>query len=370
MMIDGGAFASSLDAESEGREGGYYCLTGDDIERALGPAAEAFRQRYFVSSADFADAKILNRSTELPTDADQVDFIQHCDRLFVERARRRSPGRDDKVVADWNGLAIGSLAEASIVFNKPAWLVAAENAFRFVTDRLSGGGVLRHTWNGGDIGAASILDDHANMALAGVKLFELTGNPFYQKWAVAWTDYCIAHFVDPRGGFFYTPDTAELLVARIRDGQDTVTPSGNGVMARVLCQLYYATGENRYAKCAQALFDAFAGEIESGSFLFASVLDARQFRSLATQVTIVGDRADSRTQSLWGVAQRSAPADRAIYIVETDAKLPGHHPAAGKISHCDEPSAFICMGTTCSVPLSNSKKLKRALEGIHGSRSH
>ena len=98
---------------------------------------------------------------------------------------------------------------------------------------------------------------------------------------------CIAHFADPQGGFFYTPDTAQLLVARIRDRQDTVTPSGNGVMARVLSQLYYATGEERYAKYAQALFDVFADDFESGSFLLASVLDAHQFKALAVQVTIV-----------------------------------------------------------------------------------
>jgi len=370
MLVPNGGFACSLDAESDGKEGGYYCLTGNDVAHALGPAADAFRRRYFDSSTDFDGAKILNRSKEPSIHAEQADFIVQCDRLLAERGRRKPPHRDDKIVADWNGLAVAALADASIVFDEPAWRAAAENAFQFVANNMSSGGVIHHAWNDAPIGTASILDDYANMAHAGLKLFEITGNSRFRDLAIGWTDYCIAHFADPQGGFFYTPDTAQLLVARIRDGQDTVTPSGNGVMARVLSQLYYTTGEERYAKYAQSLFDVFAGEFESGSFLLASVLDAHQFKALAVQVTVVGERKDSRTKALWGIAQHSAPPDRAIVIVDTNEKLPAHHPAAGKIAPRREPIAFVCLGTTCSMPLSNPDKLEQALEGAHGPRSH
>jgi uncharacterized protein YyaL (SSP411 family) len=368
MRVDDRAFACSLAAESEDGEGAYYRLSAHDIDAALGNASLTFRRRYFDCSADFDGGKILNRSGDTSPDANQAVFLDQCDRLLAARARRSPPARDDKIVADWNGLAIAALAEVSVVFEELAWLEAAENVFAAIALRADHHG-LHHSWNGEQAGSAAILDDYANMTHAAVTLFEVTGNARYLRHAETWADYCLAHFSDPRGGFYHTADTEKLLVARIREGHDTVTPSGNGVMAQVLARLHLLTGDDRYARAAQALFDGFGAEIEREAFLLASIIDAQQFNGQPTQVTIVGDVTQPAAKSLLRAAQRNAPVDRVICMVGPDKKLPDHHPAAGKVPRDGKAAAYVCVGTTCSLPISSLDQLTQMLKDAHGPRS-
>jgi uncharacterized protein len=362
MRLKDGGFASSLDAEEKGREGAYYCLTHQDLERALGPLqARAFFEKYLETSAVIAAGRVLNRSFATADDCENPEFFSCCDLIQKYRAKRSLPRRDDKLLADWNGLTITALAEASVVFDEPEWLKAAEQCFQSTTRNLSSGSSLHHSWIDGHLGSGAILDDYANMALAGSKLFEITGNTTYRDHAAKWSDYCMSHFLDSHGSFFYTPDTAKHLVARIRIGEDSVTPAGNGVMARVLSELYYHTGEDRYLAAADSLFGAFVDDIERDSFLFASILDAQRFRSLATQVTITGDRTDQRTTALWNVAQRKASADRLIRIVGADDLPPGQQPSIEE-AHRPEPTACICVGSTCSLPMTQPAQLAQRLD--------
>ena len=361
MTVAGGAFACSLDAESEGKEGAYYLLTADGLDRALGDDAARFFERYFKGSADFADGKVLNRLSGHATEGDHTTFARYCDQLLRARVHKGRPRRDDKVLADWNGLAILGLTEASVVFEEPAWLSAAETAFRFVVQNLAPDGMLRHSWNEGVAGSAAILDDYANMALAALKLHEITGDPSFIARAIEWANYCVDHFRDGRGTYYYTPDYTSLLVARICETEDTATPSGNGVVARALALLYYRTGDSRFFERAQALFRAFAGEVGRSGFLLASVLDAQQFLSQVTQVTIIGDTSDPLTRQLRECAHRHAPVDRAISVMPQGKELHRNHPAFGKAA-AGFPAAFVCAGSTCSLPLSDPNALKQLLE--------
>jgi hypothetical protein len=204
------------------------------------------------------------------------------------------------------------------------------------------------------------------MAHAALTLFEVTGNARYLGHAVTWADYCLAHFSDPQGGFYHTADTAKFLVARIREGQDTVTPSGNGVMAHVLSRLHLLTGDERYARVAQTLFEGFGAEVEREAFLLASIIDAQQFDSQPTQVTIVGDLTQPAAKSLLRAAQRNVPVDRVISVVGLDKKLPDHHPAVGKVSGDGKAAAYVCVGTTCSLPISGPDQLTQMLKDSHG----
>src|SRR6185312_5230731 len=130
----------------------------------------------------------------------QAVFLDQCDRLLAARARRSPPRRDEKIVADWNGLAIAALAEVSVVFEEPAWLEAAKNAFAAIAARASDHHGMHHSWNGEHAGGPAILDDYANMTHAAVTLFEVTGDARYLRHAARWADYCLVHFSDPRGG--------------------------------------------------------------------------------------------------------------------------------------------------------------------------
>ena len=360
MRLPGGAFACSLDAESGGKEGGCYLLTAQEVSNALGAEADDFMRDYLEPSADFEGGKVLNRSAAAQTEEALADFADYCDRLVLVRREKPQPRRDDKVLADWNGLAIIGLAEASAALDEPAWLAAASEAFDFVALELVTDGFLRHAWNQGKTGTAAILDDYANMALAALKLHELTAETKYLTLATAWVGHCVDHFRGPRGAYYFTPDDADL-VARICDGKDSATPSGNGILARALVSIHRLKGEARCAERASALFDAFAGQIEEDGFLLASILDSKQLMVKATQITVVGSSVDPLTRQLLACAHRYGPVDRIISLVSPGTDLPPDHPASGKTS-VERPTAFVCVGTTCSLPLSDSDALRQLLE--------
>jgi uncharacterized protein len=361
MRVADAAFASSLAAESEGREGAYYLLDAAGVYSVLGDAAGEFRAQYLDSSADFEGGKVLNRLGEASPERNQASFLAHCDRLLAARQRRPRPERDEKIVADWNGLAIAALVQAAVVFDEPRWLEAARAAFAFVADAMTVGDTLHHAWNAGQLGAPGILDDYANMSLAALRLREATGEAQYLRQAAAWTRSCIGHFADPSGGFFHTADNVRHLVARIRDGHDGATPSGNGIMARVLSELFLSTGDPLYRRVAQELFESFAADLERDGFLLASIIDAAQFNARAMQVTIIGRRHDPATRALWLLAQQRAPADRLIAVNEPGEDLPERHPARGKTALGGRPTAYVCQGSTCSLPITDPGQLARWL---------
>jgi uncharacterized protein YyaL (SSP411 family) len=361
MRVADAAFASSLAAESEGREGAYYLLDPAEMNAVLGDAAAEFQARYLESSADFEGGKILNRLGEASPERNQAAFLAHCDRLLDARRRRPRPERDEKIVADWNGLAIAALVQAALVFDEPRWLEAARAAFAFVADAMTVGDMLHHAWNGGQLGAPGILDDYANMSLAALRLLEATGEARYLQQAAAWTQSCIRHFADPNGGFFHTGDNVRHLVARIRDGHDGAMPSGNGIMARVLSELFLATGDSLYRRAAQELFASFATDLQRDGFLLASIIDAARFNGRAIQVTIIGCRRDPATQALWRLAQQRAPIDRWIAINEPGEALPEGHPAHGKAALGGRPTAYVCQGSTCSLPITDPGQLAQWL---------
>jgi hypothetical protein len=190
MRVGDTAFASTLAAESEGREGAYYLLDPAEVASVLGDAAHEFRAQYLASSADFEGGKVLNRFGEASRERNQASFLAHCDRLLAARRRRPRPERDEKIVADWNGLAIAALVQAAVVFDEPRWLEEARAAFAFVADAMTVGDTLHHAWNGGQLGAPGVLDDYANMSLAALRLLEATGEAQYLQQAAAWTKSC------------------------------------------------------------------------------------------------------------------------------------------------------------------------------------
>ncbi len=178
-MRVGDAFAASLDADQDGEEGLFYVWREEEIDAALGEAAPQFKAAY-----DVTRARQLGRphgvapghSARLAEE--EAELAASRARLFASRESRPKPGRDDKVLADWNGLTIAALARASAVFDEPAWLERARAAFDFVFAKLRGAdGRLLHAWREGHPGARALLDDYASMARAALALFETSGEP-------------------------------------------------------------------------------------------------------------------------------------------------------------------------------------------------
>ncbi len=178
--VDGrAAFAASEDADSEGEEGRFYVWTEAEVDGLLGDAAGAFKQAYDVTpGGNWEGHTILHRVTPAGTPEQESALARARQVLFDARALRVRPGRDDKVLADWNGLAIAALARASAVFGRPEWLARAGQAQDFILAEMSApDGRVQHAWRLGRVTAAGLLDDQASMARASLALFEASGDP-------------------------------------------------------------------------------------------------------------------------------------------------------------------------------------------------
>ena len=189
MVAEGGGFASTLDADSEGEEGKYTVWTAAEIDDLLGPEAVRFKDAYDVTSEGNWEGKsILNRTQrpELGDDDHEAALTAARATLLEARQSRVRPGWDDKVLADWNGLMIAALANAGAVFAKPAWVDAAKRAFGFVTANMMKDGRLHHSYRSGLLKHTAPLEDYANMCRAALVLFEVTGDDGYLARAEGW----------------------------------------------------------------------------------------------------------------------------------------------------------------------------------------
>ena len=365
MAAPEGGFASAFDADSEGEEGKFYVWRADEIDSLLGDDAPAFKAIYDVSAhGNWEGRTILNRSTP-PHDGAAVDEDRLAAMraiLFRARAKRVPPARDDKVLADWNGLAIAALAGAGAVFERPEWVAAAEAAFRFVRDRMTAGGRLRHSYRDGRLNTIAVLDDHANMARAALTLFEVTGDAAYREQAERWVGDADARFRDDAGGgYFFTADDAERLIVRTKSAIDTASPSGNGTMVGVLARLFALTGNDAYRARADAVVAAFAAEAPRNPIALATLLNANETLRSTVQVVLVGDAGDAAMQHLRRAVFESCAPNRVLNAVGSGDALPAGHPAAGKTRVDGQATAYVCTGATCSLPITSADGLRAAL---------
>ena len=291
MIADGGGFAASLDADSEGEEGKFYVWSLDDVLRVLGEEDGRYFAEVYDVTADgnFEDHNILNRlgRLQLRSDAEEARLAELRGKLLAERGKRVRPGWDDKVLADWNGLMIAALARASVVFERPEWLALAKRAFDFVATRMSENGRLLHAYRDGKAKAPATASDYANMIWAALRLNEATNERRYFEQAVAWTDVLDKHYwVAGDGGYATSADDTRDVIVRLRPGSDDAAPNANGIMLANLVALGTLSGEARYMDRAGALLAAFAGEMGRNIVAHTGLL-ASTFDLLAPQQVVV-----------------------------------------------------------------------------------
>lgn len=359
------AFAASEDADSEGEEGRFYVWTEAGIDTLLGAGSAAFKRAYDVTSAgNWEGHTILRRLTPFGTETEEAALAQARQTLFEARATRVRPGRDDKVLADWNGLAIAALARAAIVFGHPPWLDRARQAFDFVIGVMSApDGRIQHALRLGRVSAAGLLDDQAAMARAALALYQVTGEAMYLAHAIRLADVADAVFADGHGGFYTTAaDATDVPMARPRTAADNATPAANGLLAEVLARLYHLTGDPVWRVRTEALLRAFSGDPRALSGM-PGLLAAADVLEEAGTVVIAGDPADPRAARLLATAL-GAP-DPAVVVLRAPAPdaLPAGHPAFGKGPKADGPAAYLCRRSVCGLPVSDPAELARMLRG-------
>ena len=362
MLTPEGAFASSLDADSEHEEGKFYVWTAEEIEGLLGERAAKFDAFYDVTpGGNWEGHTILNRlrHIHLADPATEAELGACRAVLFHAREERVHPGLDDKVLADWNGLMITALADAAVAFERPDWLDYAVDAFDFVGGEMTDAeGRLFHSWRADRKRHPAVLDDYANMSRAAIALFEATGDAQYLARAEAWAAIADRHYWDAAGGgYFFTADDTESLIARTKTAQDSPNPSGNGVMVGVLARLFYLTGKETYRARAEATVAAFAGEVQRNVFGLAALINGNEVLQRGLQIVIRGKRGEDDTDALLRAVSGVSLPNKVLAVVPPEAELPPNHPAAGKGQVGGRATAYVCQGPVCSLPLTDPAAL-------------
>ncbi len=375
MRVESGGFAAALDADSEHEEGKFYVWTAVEVEAVLGAEAPLFKKHYDVHWIGNWEGKTILHRSDKPElmDADTEAQLAASRKLLWEaREPRVHPGRDHKALADWNGLAISALAFAGSVFAEAGWLDAARDAFAFVKRRMvAEDGRLFHSWCDGRTHAGT-LDDYAAMCRAALTLYQATGDEACLSSAEAWVELLNTHFRDSeRGGYFFTPADASDLIVRIRNAFDHATPSGNGMMLEVLAALYVLTGNMRYRDLADDVLGAFAGEAIRNSIPLAAFLSGADFLLNSVQIVI---RAGGGTEQLHRAAAECCVPNRILTLLAEGAESPKGHPTYGKTSIDGKATAYVCIGQSCSLPITDPEILRSTLANgprlsSNGSRS-
>jgi uncharacterized protein YyaL (SSP411 family) len=360
------AFASALDADSEGVEGKYYVWSEAEVDAVLGDDAPSFKAAYGVSAGgNWEGHTILNRiGTALPAEDEDRRLAVCRDRLLAVRRRRVPPGRDDKVLADWNGLMIAALAEAGAVFDRPDWVNAAAIVFRFVATHMSEDGRLKHVWREEQARHPAVLEDYANMARAALVLYQVTADRAYLDQAAAWCDVANRNFHDDAaGGYFVSADDTTDVIARPKSVADNAVPSGNGTMVEVLAMLCFATGEARYRDLAEGSVRLFSGTNPQYLLSIPGMLTGWELLASGAQIVIIADPADPAGEVLRRAALLAPAGPRFVLPVGPRDSLPQAHPAFGKTQVGGQPAAYVCFGQTCTQPATSPAELRDRLAG-------
>jgi uncharacterized protein YyaL (SSP411 family) len=360
MRRQGGAFAASLDADSEGEEGRYYVWTRDEVIGVLWAQDGAFfADAYDIRpGGNWEGRSIPNLLSAPPFDAaDTARLDRLRDKLLLHRSARTPPALDDKILADWNGLVIAGLAEAGAVFGRDDWIGLAEGAYRFVMSTMRRDGRLAHACREDRFVFPGLATDHAAMVKAALALHQATFDDGYLADAEALADTIRRHYWnDAEPGYYLSADDAEALIIRPRSVTDEATPSATSLMAQNLVRLWRLTGSDFYRADVDAILEAAGGAIAGNLFATAGLLNALDLRLGAIDVAIVAPPGTDAGAMLRQARDAATPST-VITFRAGDADLPADHPAAGKGAADGRPTAYVCRGETCSLPVTDPAAL-------------
>ena len=369
MTSGEGAFAASLDADSEGEEGKFYVWSYDEVMSELGVEdGEFFARHYDVTPAgNFEGHNILNRLNPQPrNEEDEMRLATLRGKLLAARDARIRPGLDDKALADWNGLMIAALANASLLFAEPSWLDMAERAFAFIVRAMTRGDRLGHSWREGQLKFPGLASDFAAMIRAALALYEATGRSGYLEQALSWQRALDRDYANAETGTYYlTAADAEGLVIRPASTADEATPNHNAVAAQNLIRLALYAGDHSWREKADRLIGAIAPLVTENLYMHMALLNAVDLRLRAAEIVVTGE--GKSAEALLAAARTLPALDRIVLHARSAENVPPSHPAQEKVRAASVPRAFVCIGETCSLPVTEPSGLIAAVESARHS---
>jgi uncharacterized protein YyaL (SSP411 family) len=352
-------FAGALDADSETpggghEEGAYYVWTPEQLTEVLGAEDGAYAAELFEVTGTFEHGTSVLQLLLPPADEERYERVRAA--LLEARTRRFPPGRDDKVVAAWNGMAIAALAECGAYFDRPDLIEAAGDAAGLLRTTHWRDGRLLRTSREGTAGAnAGVLEDYADLAEGLIALYGVTGEAAHAEFAGELLDVVLERFADGQGGFFDTADDAERLWKRPQDPTDNATPSGQFAAAGALLSYAALTGSARHREAAVAALHPVVPLAERHArFAGWGLAVAEAHLAGPLEVAVAGPADDPRTREL----HRTALLSPVPAVVAAGAGVPLME---GRTTVDGVPAAYVCRDFACRMPVTAVDALKAEL---------
>ena len=372
LLSPEGGFYSAEDADSEGVEGKFYVWTPAELGAALDAEDAALVAKTYgvTEEGNFEHGwSILHfdPSAPLPPAETAARLAKAREVLLSVRSKRIRPHRDEKVLADWNGLMIGALAEGGATLDEPRYAKAAARAADFVLTAMRRDGRLLHAWRDGEARIPAFLDDHAFLAGGLLDLYEATFDPRWLKEAIALAGDMNRLFSDEKaGGWFLTGTDGEKLLSRPKELYDGAVMSGNSMAALVLLRLGHLTANETLMDVGRAALAAFGSEIRARAIAYPQLLIALDYAiGPRKEVVIVGDPADPRTRALLHEVRRRFLPSAAVTLRPMDGAQGGifalipYLKEQGPLSK--GPTAYVCENYACKLPVTEPAKLASLL---------
>jgi len=369
MTHPNGGFYSAEDADSEGKEGKFYCWTTAELSQLLTVEESKIAKRYFGITdhgnfVDHSDPDPLPGQTVLSIVAgdlapgEQAILESAKAKMFQARAKRVRPRLDDKVLASWNGMMLGAVARAYSVLGDETFRAAAERNLAFLKDKLwdEKTGTLYHRWRDGERDSTQLLTAYANLCAGVLDLYEATLNTRNLDFAIALADAMLAKFYDrANGGFFDSAAAESELIVRYKDDYDGAEPSGNSVAVLSLLRLAEITGRKEFTDAAEKTLRLFAQRMHELPQATPHLLIALDFLlGKRRRVVVAGEANGSETKALLravhGVYQPNKIVMGNSGAVEDFAK--GLRAEKGTL-------VYVCTGTSCQQPTNDAETVKK-----------
>jgi uncharacterized protein len=353
-----GGFASALDADSDGEEGLFYTWTPAELTAELGDQDGRYAAEVFgvTQAGTFEGGRSVLQLRADPPEPGRFAAVR--DALLAARERRVRPGRDDKVVASWNGLAIAALAECGLLLGEPGFTAAADDAAALLTRVHLHGQRLARTSRDGLAGpSAGVLEDYACVTEGLLALSGVSGQAGWLQIAGELLETALSRFADGSGAFYDTADDGEALIYRPGDPVDGPTPSGAFATAGALLAYGALTGSARHREAALGALAPIAARHPRAAGAGLAVAEA--VVAGPAEIAVVGPAGDPRTAVLHRTAMLAATPGAVIGL--GDGAAAAVPLLAGRGLVAGAPAAYVCRDFTCRMPVTDPMELRAAL---------
>ena len=375
MTSPEGGFYSAEDADSEGEEGKFYLWTLEELkgilnEKDLDLAMNTFNLQDPGNYIDQVERKkngmnifhLKKSLNELEPISERLEQIRV--KLFEIRVKRIHPGKDDKILTDWNGLIIAALARACIILKDKKYAEIAEKAAEFILNELyNSNGQLLHRYRDGDASITGMLDDYAFFIWGLLELYEATYNSHYLKVAYTLNDQLIEHFWDEKmGGFFFTGDFNEELLVRQKEIYDGAIPSGNSVAMLNLLRLGTIKGDLDLITKANQIGKVFSKQVKTIPSAYTFLMVALDYLvGPSYLVVIAGEKNASDTKKMLGAITSRFIPNRTIIINSSDQKDSDLYDISSTIKNQlpldGKATAYVCYDYSCKDPTIDIRRM-------------